>query len=130
MNKGLLIVSIAGAHVNCDQNVTLLGSLHGSGVSSTIVSPQRDFSGIALSHACKASIVRGDFFSVTVRIDDKVREYVHIERSNYDLLIHASGTITGDLSGGSSLRYTGSPTLGAIRTSGGSDVTTDELREP
>jgi hypothetical protein len=88
MHKGLIALSIVGLVVGCGYNVRT--SVHGSGIPSTIVSAQRDFNGIVVANGCKTSIAIKDSFSVVVHIDDNLRNYVHVERSKKDLLVHLS----------------------------------------
>jgi hypothetical protein len=78
-----LVISVLILSCDCTFNIPT----HGSGISCSIVSAQRDFSGVDVTHGCKATITRSDTFSVVVHIDDNLREYVQVERSDKDLRI-------------------------------------------
>ena len=84
----ILTVLVAITLLGCDDNDADSDSIRGSGDIVTIDENFNGFSKIDLSHAFDAIITRDDSFSIVLRVDDNIVDYVNTRKSGDTLKIY------------------------------------------
>lgn len=78
---------LAAAILACTVTVPSIQAVTGSGDVITITEDYADFDRVEITHAFKADIRQGDSFSVEVRIDDNLEQYLDVSQSGDKLTV-------------------------------------------
>ena len=119
----LAAVLLVAALSACSVSVPSLRSVGGSGDVITITNDSADFDRVVISHAFQASIRQGEVFSVVIRVDDNLEEYLEVTQVGRTLSVGLRPQLTFGISRPTLEAEITMPVLTAIEASGASRVT-------
>ena len=97
-------------------------SVTGSGNVITITRDSADFDRVVISHAFQASIQQGDVFSVVIRVDDNLEEYLEVSQVGRTLTVGLRPQLNFGVGRATLEAEITMPVLTAIEASGASRV--------
>jgi len=118
----LAAVLLVAALSACSVSVPSPKSVTGSGDVITITNDSADFDRVVISHAFQASIQQGEVFSVVIRVDDNLEEYLEVTQVGRTLSVGLRPQLTFGISRPTLEAEITMPVLAAIEASGASRV--------
>ena len=106
----------------CTISVPTLGGITGSGNVVTVQEDVTDFDRVEISHAFEATIRQADSFSVVIRVDDNLREYVRVSKVGQTLEIGIDPNRTDSIRRGTLEAEITMPALASLEASAASQV--------
>lgn len=114
---------LSAALLACTVTLPSLQRVTGSGNVITLNQDYADFDRVEITNAFQADIQQGDSFSVVVRIDDNLEEYLHVTQSSARLTIGLERDSTFSLNRVTLEVDITMPVLAAIEVSGAGSAT-------
>jgi len=106
----------------CTLSMPMTGGISGSGNIVTFQEDITDFDRVVISYAFEATIQQADAYSVVLRVDDSLREYVRVSKVGKTLEIGIDPTRIGSIRRGTLEAEVTLPALASLDVSGASSA--------
>jgi hypothetical protein len=107
----------------CTISMPMTGGISGSGNIVTFQEEVADFDRVVISYAFEATLRQADAFSVVIRVDDNLREYVRVSKVGHTLEIGIDPNRVRSIRRGTLEAEVTLPALASLEASGASEVT-------